>query len=86
MTASELRKTHETRKALRAINRGGMPWQEIAHQVNLLTNGRRVVTMDSIRRFVVEETNTRPSTLYWVERWLDSRAEEAASASAAVAR
>lgn len=71
----------EIRKALRAIHRTGVPWQEIAHRVNLLAGDRRVVTMDTIRRYVVENRAARPATLYWVERWLSKEA-----ASAAVAR
>lgn len=77
---------HAIRRTLRALNRGGMPWQEIAHQVNLLAGGRRVVTMDTIRRYVVEERAARPATLYWVERWLQSRTEAPALESAAASR
>lgn len=66
MTASDLRKT------LRRLHSGGMVWTEIAHQINVFA-GSRMVTMDTIRRFAVEERDTHRTTLYWVERWLTSR-------------
>ena len=67
----------EARRQLRALNRGGMAWDAIAHQITLLAGGRRVITMDTIRRFVVEERNMRDASTYWVERWLASRAASA---------
>jgi hypothetical protein len=63
----------EARRALRALNREGLVWDEIAHQINLLAGGRRVITMDTIRRFVVEERKMRSASTYWVERWLEAR-------------
>lgn len=63
----------EIRRALRVLHRRGMVWQEMAHQINVLA-GSRVVTMDTIRRYVVEERAARRASTYWVERWLESRA------------
>lgn len=72
----------EARNALLALNREGMAWDEIAHRINVMVGDRRVITMDTIRRFAVERRAMRPASFYWAERWLEARA----SASAEVSR
>lgn len=70
----------DARKKLRAKNAAGLSWADIAHRINLLAGGdRRVVTLDAIWRFAVQGRKTRPATIYWIERWLESRASSEAA-------
>lgn len=70
----------DIRRALLAQHRGGLSWVDITHRINLLSGDKRVVTMQTLRRFAIEKCPARAATLYWVERWLESRAASSEAA------
>lgn len=73
------------RNALRARQRAGTSWADIAHATNLMA-GDRIVSDDTVRRFAAEtERTTRRATVYWIVRYLEAQ-DEPASESAAVSR